>query len=113
QHAMRHIAEPRSFHVDDAPAHAGKARIQSHDAKSRHAPSAESPLLSLRNGATARNRNPDQNASVMFPQQKQEFGFRVASRKRNSEFISDYQRFATKARNAAAGQGFTIRFAGN
>src|SRR5438874_8481388 len=74
-------------------------------------PSAESPLLSVRNGATARNRNPDQNVSVMFPQQKQEFGFRVASRKRNSEFISDYQRFATKARNAAAGQGFTIRFA--
>src|SRR5438552_11483949 len=76
-------------------------------------PSAESPLLSVRNGATGRNRNPDQNASVMFPQHQQEFEFRVASRKRNSEFISDYQRFATKARSAAIGQGFTNRFAGN
>src|SRR5437016_4143545 len=103
QYAMPHIGEPRSLGVDDAPAHAGEARIESHDAKSRHAPSAESPLLTFRNGGTRRNRNPGQNVSVMFPQHQQEFEFRVASRKRNSEFISDYQRFATKARKASAG----------
>jgi hypothetical protein len=74
-------------------------------------PPSESPLFSFRDGATGRNRNQDQNVSVMLLQHPQEFGISHNPRTHNSEFNSDYQRIAAKARNGAAGQKITIRFA--